>query len=143
MWCGLTQSSAEWLSLRRELAAGRLEGTQDMPVAIVLEDGTPYEQPGKLAFSEVSVDPTTGSFALRVVVPNPEHILLPGMWGRILSIIIMLVGVTLFVRLGQTLLRPHKVRYPCERCGLQVHDPDAVHCKACGNLLCIPDEGAL
>jgi voltage-gated potassium channel len=68
-------------------------------------------------------------------------ILLPGNWGRIVSILIMLGGVTLFVRLGQTLLRPHKVRYPCERCGLQVHDPDAVHCKACGNLLCIPDEG--
>ena len=70
-------------------------------------------------------------------------ILLPGVWGRLVSIVIMLVGVTLFVRLGQTLLRPHKVRYPCEKCGLQVHDPDAVHCKACGNLLCIPDEGAV
>ncbi|WP_426041822.1 potassium channel family protein [Brevundimonas sp. TWP2-3-4b1] len=70
-------------------------------------------------------------------------ILLPGIWGRLVSIVIMLVGVTLFVRLGQTLLRPHKVRYPCEKCGLQVHDPDAVHCKACGNLLCIPDEGAV
>jgi voltage-gated potassium channel len=68
-------------------------------------------------------------------------ILLPGAWGRIVSIVIMLAGVTLFVRLGQTLLRPHKVRYPCERCGLQVHDPDAVHCKACGDILCIPDEG--
>ena len=68
-------------------------------------------------------------------------ILLPGVWGRLVSIAIMLVGVTLFVRLGQTLLRPHKVRYPCDRCGLQVHDPDAVHCKSCGNLLCIPDEG--
>ncbi len=68
-------------------------------------------------------------------------ILLPGAWGRIVSIVIMLVGVTLFVRLGQTLLRPHKVRHPCDRCGLQVHDPDAVHCKACGNLLCIPDHG--
>ena len=82
IYVDLTQSSAEWLSLRRELASGRLEGTQDMPVAIVLEDGTPYAQPGKLAFSEVSVDPTTGSFALRVVVPNPEHILLPGMYVR-------------------------------------------------------------
>jgi voltage-gated potassium channel len=70
-------------------------------------------------------------------------ILLPGMWGRIVSITIMLVGVTLFVRLGQTLLRPHKVRHPCDRCGLQTHDPDAVHCKACGNLLCIPDEGRI
>ncbi len=68
-------------------------------------------------------------------------ILLPGPWGRIVSIVIMLAGVTLFVRLGQTLLRPHKVRFPCDRCGLQAHDPDAVHCKACGNLLCIPDEG--
>ena len=82
IYVDLTQSSAEWLALRRELAAGRLEGTQDMPVAIVLEDGTPYAQSGKLAFSEVSVDPTTGSFALRVVVPNPEHILLPGMYVR-------------------------------------------------------------
>jgi membrane fusion protein (multidrug efflux system) len=82
IYVDLTQSSAEWLQLRRELAAGRLEGAQDMPVAIVLEDGTPYAQPGKLAFSEVSVDPTTGSFALRVVVPNPEHILLPGMYVR-------------------------------------------------------------
>lgn len=68
-------------------------------------------------------------------------ILLPGDWGRIVSILIMLGGVTLFVRLGQTLLRPHKVRFPCDQCGLQSHDPDAVHCKACGNLLCIPDEG--
>ncbi len=68
-------------------------------------------------------------------------VLLPGSWGRIVSIVIMLAGVTLFVRLGQALLRPHKVRYPCERCGLQVHDPDAVHCKACGDILCIPDEG--
>jgi len=68
-------------------------------------------------------------------------ILLPGPWGRIVSIVIMLAGVTLFVRLGQTLLRPHKVRFPCDRCGLMAHDPDAVHCKACGNMLCIPDEG--
>ena len=45
IYVDLTQSSAEWLALRRELAAGRLEGTQDMPVAIVLEDGTPYAQP--------------------------------------------------------------------------------------------------
>ncbi len=68
-------------------------------------------------------------------------ILLPGAWGRIISIVIMLTGVTLFVRPGQTLLRPHKVRFPCDQCGLQVHDPDAVHCKACGKLVCIPDDG--
>ncbi len=66
---------------------------------------------------------------------------LPGPVGKLLSIAIMLVGITLFLRLAQALIKPHKVRYPCDRCGLQTHDPDAVHCKACGNLICIPDEG--
>jgi voltage-gated potassium channel len=69
-------------------------------------------------------------------------IILPGVWGRLLSIVVMLVGISLFIRLVQTLLRPHKVRYPCPVCGLQRHDPDAVHCKACGGILNIPDEGA-
>lgn len=68
-------------------------------------------------------------------------ITLPGAWGRVLSIVIMLVGITLFIRLAQTLLRPHKVRFPCPTCALQKHDPDAVHCKACGQALCIPDDG--
>ena len=66
-------------------------------------------------------------------------ILLPGAWGRIISIVIMLTGVTLFVRLGQTLLRPPKIHFPCPNCGLQRHDTDAVHCKACGEGLCIPN----
>ncbi|WP_425986931.1 potassium channel family protein [Brevundimonas sp. TWP1-2-1b1] len=65
---------------------------------------------------------------------------LPGSLGKLLSIAIMLVGITLFLRLAQALIKPHKVRYPCEACGLQTHDQDAVHCKACGNLLCIEDE---
>ncbi|TAJ65788.1 MAG: potassium channel protein [Brevundimonas sp.] len=69
-------------------------------------------------------------------------ITLPGNWGRLLSIVVMLTGITLFLRLAQTIVRPHKVKYPCETCGLQKHDPDAVHCKACGTVLCIPDEGA-
>jgi voltage-gated potassium channel len=68
-------------------------------------------------------------------------ITLQGPWGRIISIIIMIFGVTLFLRLLQALMRPHKVRYPCPACGLQRHDVDAVHCKACGTLLNIPDEG--
>ncbi len=69
-------------------------------------------------------------------------ITLPGQIGKLISIAIMISGVTLFVRLGQTLLRPHKVRFQCPRCGLMRHDQDAVHCKACGLLLNIPDEGA-
>jgi len=68
-------------------------------------------------------------------------ITLPGITGRLLSVVIMLAGVTLFLRLAQALFRPLKVRYPCPACGLQRHDPDAVHCKACGTLLNIPDEG--
>jgi voltage-gated potassium channel len=66
---------------------------------------------------------------------------LPGAWGRMLSIIIMLVGVTLFVRLAQALFKGGKVFFACIRCGLRRHDLDAVHCKACGKVLCIPDDG--
>ncbi|WP_200305428.1 potassium channel family protein, partial [Paracraurococcus ruber] len=69
-------------------------------------------------------------------------ITLPGTTGRLLSVVIMLAGVTLFLRLAQALFRPVKVRHPCPACGLQRHEPDAVHCKACGRLLNIPDDGA-
>lgn len=68
-------------------------------------------------------------------------ITLPGTLGRIITIVIMISGVTLFLRLLQALMRPHKVRHTCPACGLQRHDVDAVHCKACGKLLNIPDEG--
>lgn len=69
-------------------------------------------------------------------------ITLPGNWGRVLSIVVMLTGITLFLRLAQTIFKPHKIKFPCPTCGLQKHDPDAVHCKACGEVLCIPDDGA-
>ena len=68
-------------------------------------------------------------------------ITLQGYSGRLLSIVIMLAGVTLFLRLAQALFRPVKVRFPCPSCGLERHEPDAVHCKACGTLLNIPDDG--
>ena len=68
-------------------------------------------------------------------------VLLKGMDGRLLSIAIMIIGISLFLRLVQTVFRPHgKVRFPCPRCGLQRHDLDAVHCKACGLLLAIPND---
>jgi voltage-gated potassium channel len=60
--------------------------------------------------------------------------------GELLSIGIMLVGITLFLRLAQTVFRPGKVVYPCPQCGLRRHEPDAVHCKACGHVLNIPDD---
>jgi voltage-gated potassium channel len=70
-------------------------------------------------------------------------ITLTGTLGHLISVIIMIFGVTLFLRLVQVLLRPHKVKHPCPVCGLQRHDRDAVHCKACGTILNIPDEGAV
>lgn len=82
IYIDLTQSSSELLELRKGLATGTLGSTEALPVTILLEDGAPFSHQGRLAFSEVSVDPSTGSFALRVVVDNPDHILLPGMYVR-------------------------------------------------------------
>jgi len=70
-------------------------------------------------------------------------ITLPGTLGRLISVVIMILGVTLFFNLARALLQPAKVRFPCPDCGLQRHDADAVHCKACGTVLNIPDEGRL
>ncbi|PZO82459.1 MAG: ion transporter [Mesorhizobium amorphae] len=69
-------------------------------------------------------------------------ITLPGTAGKLTAIAVMIVGISLFVRLAQSLFRPNKVFFPCPRCALQRHDPDAVHCKACGYLLKIPDDGS-
>lgn len=69
-------------------------------------------------------------------------ITLPGTAGRLITVVIMIFGVTLFLNLAKALLAPSKVRFPCPICGLQRHDVDAVHCKACGTVLNIPDEGA-
>ncbi|MGE0006940.1 MAG: potassium channel family protein [Parvibaculaceae bacterium] len=68
---------------------------------------------------------------------------LEGHWGRMISVIIMIFGVSLFLRLIQILLRPHKVEHKCPDCGLKRHDADAVHCKHCGRVLNIEDEGAV
>jgi voltage-gated potassium channel len=68
-------------------------------------------------------------------------IVLPGVWGKLTSIVIMIVGITLFVRLARSIFRPYKVYFPCPECALQRHDVDAVYCKACGHKLKIPDEG--
>lgn len=68
-------------------------------------------------------------------------ITLQGTDGRVLAIITMICGVTLFLRLIRSLIRPNKVYFPCSSCGLYLHDRDAVHCKHCGITLNIPDEG--
>ncbi|MGC9966512.1 MAG: efflux RND transporter periplasmic adaptor subunit [Syntrophobacteraceae bacterium] len=84
IYVDVTQSSADLLRLKRNLEAGRLTTDREKArnVPILLEDGTPYPQEGLLQFREVTVDPATGSFTLRIVVPNPNHLLLPGMFVR-------------------------------------------------------------
>ena len=82
IYVDLTQAGGELLQLRQQITAGTMKGVNTLPVTLLLEDGSSYRHDGKLAFSEVSVDPSTGSYALRVAVPNPENILLPGMYVR-------------------------------------------------------------
>ena len=81
VYVDVTQSSRELLDLRRQLASGRAQEA-DTPVRILLEDGSAYEHRGKLTFSEATVDPDTGSYLLRIVVPNPRGVLLPGAFVR-------------------------------------------------------------
>ncbi len=69
-------------------------------------------------------------------------IVMVGSWGRLLAALIMIVGVSLFLRLIQSIFRPSKVEYECPDCGLMRHDPDAVHCKHCGRILHIRNIGS-
>jgi membrane fusion protein (multidrug efflux system) len=82
IYVDVIQSSAEMLKLRRELESGQLQkaGDNAAKVKLVLEDGSIYPVEGKLEFSEVSVDETTGSVTLRAMFQNPDHTLLPGMF---------------------------------------------------------------
>ena len=82
IYVDITQSSREMLNLRRDLEAGRLQkaGDNAAAVTLTLEDGSTYSEQGKLEFSEVSVDEGTGSVTLRAVFPNPDRLLLPGMF---------------------------------------------------------------
>lgn len=68
-------------------------------------------------------------------------ITLHGNTGKLLAIVIMIFGISLFLRLVQVVLRPPKAEFSCPICGLRRHDHDAVHCKACGTVLNIPDDG--
>ncbi len=84
IYVDVTQSSADILRLRRSLEGGHLKrgGDQQRSVRLLLEDGTPYAHEGTLQFRDVSVDPATGSVVLRMVFPNPDKTLLPGMFVR-------------------------------------------------------------
>lgn len=70
-------------------------------------------------------------------------ITLTGPSGRLIAVMIMICGISLFVRLVQVVIRPLKVDHKCPSCGLKRHDYDAVHCKACGTILNIEDDGSV
>jgi membrane fusion protein (multidrug efflux system) len=84
IYVDVTQNSSTELRLKREYMAGRLEhaGADAASVSLVLDDGVPYGTPGKLLFSDVTVDASTGSVVLRALFPNPDGLLLPGMFVR-------------------------------------------------------------
>jgi membrane fusion protein (multidrug efflux system) len=83
IYVDVSQSSSEWLRLQRAIAAGKVTpGDRGTPVRILLEDGTAYPQQGRLQSADVQVDEATGSFTLRVLVPNPENVLRPGMYVK-------------------------------------------------------------
>lgn len=84
IYVDVTQSSADLLRLKRELAGGRIKGasSDQAAVTLLLEDGSRYPLAGKLQFSDVTVDPNTGTITLRAIFPNPKGVLLPGMYVR-------------------------------------------------------------
>lgn len=84
MYVDVTQSTAEILRLRRQMQEGQLNqnGKNQQKVRLVLVDGKEYPLKGELKFRDVTVDPTTGSVILRIVFPNPNGVLLPGMFVR-------------------------------------------------------------
>lgn len=84
MYVDVTQSTSDLIRLRQNLANGimKKDGAGQARVKLVLEDGSPYPQTGTLKFSEVTVDQSTGSVTLRAVFPNPNNVLLPGMFVR-------------------------------------------------------------
>jgi membrane fusion protein, multidrug efflux system len=84
VYVDVTQSSASLLRLQQSMARGTLkrDSANRAKVKLILEDGTPYPLEGALQLQDVTVDPTTGSYILRIVFPNPKRVLLPGMFAR-------------------------------------------------------------
>ena len=85
IYVNFTQSAADMLRLRRAVEAGRLQRAADGPVQVrvVLDDGSTYPLPGKLLFTDPTVDATTGQVSLRAEVPNPQGLLMPGLFVKV------------------------------------------------------------
>ena len=82
IYVDINQSSSELLRLRQQLSKGSLDSSNNTRVKLKLEDGSDYPIEGRLAFSDASVNPDTGTVTIRAVFPNPNHLLLPGMFAN-------------------------------------------------------------
>ena len=83
IYVDVNQSGNEWLDLRRDIEQGRIQASgTGTSTKIILQDGSTYGREGKLQFADVTIDPATGNLMLRVIVPNPEGLLMPGMFVR-------------------------------------------------------------
>ena len=142
----LTRSTVFWRPLRKRglgLYQEPIQAVINLLVFLFVVTGFVYT-----AFANRGDEPSIAGYVdalyftvATVTTTGFGDIVLPGTWGKLASIVIMIIGISLFVRLAQSIFRPAKVHFPCPQCGLQKHEPDAVHCKACGHLLNIPDEG--
>lgn len=86
IYVDVTQPTSELLRLKRDLASGKLKriSRDEARIKVLLEDGTEYAHAGRLSFSGVTVNPTSGAVTLRAILPNPEGLLMPGMYVRAL-----------------------------------------------------------
>jgi voltage-gated potassium channel len=142
----LTRTSMLWRPLRKHglgLYQEPIQAVINLLVFLFVVTGFVYT-----TFANRGDDPSIDGYVdalyftvTTVTTTGFGDIVLPGAGGKLASIVIMIIGISLFVRLAQAIFRPTKVHFPCPQCGLQKHEPDAVHCKACGHLLNIPDEG--
>lgn len=83
VYVNITQSASDALQLKRAMSSGKVQGTAHADVRIILDDGTTYGLPGKLLFTDLSVDPASGQVSLRAQIPNPNQQLLPGLYVRV------------------------------------------------------------
>jgi Ion channel. len=140
----LTRSSAVWRPLRRRGLGSYQETIQaviNLLVFLFVVTGFVYTAFANRDSGIAGYVDALYFTVTTVTTTGFGDITLPGTFGKLTSIVVMIIGISLFVRLAQSIFRPAKVSFPCPQCGLKKHDPDAVHCKACGHLLNIPDEG--
>ncbi|MBF0191973.1 MAG: efflux RND transporter periplasmic adaptor subunit [Magnetococcales bacterium] len=102
IWVNFTQSGPDLFRMRRAIRQGGAKPIEEVEVQLILEDDVEYTLPGKLQFTDMAVDPQTGSVALRAEFPNPDRILLPGQFVRVRLAMVTSEGIAIPQRTVQT-----------------------------------------